>query len=133
MTFPPMRSPAGADTEGVLGQCSRLAASPAPTVKIFLTVIHNYVMEVVVASDTTHRREGQILHWLGWDFGIKPIGQLGNSGRQIYLMAPPGSLPPLYVTLYRKIRHNAAPKFFSFFLPAESMMPEDRILQVRGQ
>ena len=38
-----------------------------------------------------------------------------------------------YVTLYRKIRHNAAPNFFSFFLPAESMMPEDRILQVRGQ
>ena len=38
-----------------------------------------------------------------------------------------------YVTLYRKIRHNAAPKFFSFFLPAESKMPEDRILQVRGQ
>ena len=38
-----------------------------------------------------------------------------------------------YVTLYRKIRHNAAPNFFSFFLPAESMIPEDRILQVREQ
>ena len=43
----------------------------------------------------------------------------------------PATFPmPTYVTPFGKIRPNAAPKKFFFVLPAESMMPEDRILQV---
>ena len=34
------------------------------------------------------------------------------------------------VTCFGKIRLNAAPKNIFLILPAESMMPEDRILQV---